>query len=229
MPSIDGDVNSIVHHKGAMYAHVTTPGSSGIYKYHQATEAWNCIIATGSNQEGVSVLPVADRTPDSTIQHLLSLPSGVLQMTTKTNTYEFFNGNIKHVTAGHRSPLRSYHHASGRTAEMFVDGRTFLDGIPAQTKDNIRFRKDTKIRTHEGKLLFVTSNDELVALDVDTSAHVIIAKNVDLFDVVPDKHILFTSGTDLCLRAMQKTHVIKLDVAPKHIIGCNENTTIICY
>ena len=203
-PSIDGVVNTVIAHGGFFYAHVTGKGVSGVYKLKNLE--WICIVGTAGNASGKCTRDALDCEESNTIKKLFEHRDGTLCFNTAEKVFKIEDGSVKEIKM---ELVKDYHYTENdereyTEAKITSAGEMYLgDRIAKSNDQSIRFRDSAKVRTHEGKLLFITHRNALVALDVTTASHVTIAPRVEAFDVAPEHYITYAVGRQVHLRTPQ--------------------------
>lgn len=200
-PAIDGTVNTVIAYRGSFYAHAIGNGVSGVYKLKNS--GWACVIGTAGNTHGKSTRDTLDREGPSTIKRLFEHRDGSLCFNTAQGVFKIEEGSVREVKM---DLMKDYHYVENDElgsveAKITSQGEMYLGNRIAKSNDqSIRFRDSAKVRTHEGKLLFITHRGALVALDVTAASHVTIAPRAEAFDVVPGHYITYAVGRQVHLR-----------------------------
>ena len=190
--TLPGDVNCIVVHEGCLYAHVTSDGISGVYKLR---DTWKCIMPTGSNNAR-NAQPEFDTSASTSISKLFTHCDGYLCFSTPQTAFRLSDdGRVDKVKM---EAVKDYHFSGRNVAKMNKAGNIYLDDVIARSNDrSVTFRSNTRVRAYEDNLMFATHERSLVMLDVNTSSHAVVAKNISAFDVVDQAFIVYTSGRDV--------------------------------
>ena len=190
--TLPGDVNCIVVHEGCLYAHVTSDGISGVYKLR---DTWKCIMPTGSNSAR-NAQPEFDTSANTSISKLFTHQDGYLCFSTPQTVFKLDdNGRVSKVKM---EAVKDYHFSGRNVAKMNKAGNIYLDDVVARSNDrSVAFRSNTRVRAYEDNLMFATHERSLVVLDVSTSSHTVVAKNISAFDVVDQAFIVYASNRDV--------------------------------
>lgn len=200
-PTINGVVNTIAMHGGSFYAHTVGKGVSGIYKLKDSK--WICIIGTANNTSGKHHLETLDTSEVTSVRKIFVHQDGSLCFNTGEKVFRIKDNRAKEIKV---EMVRDYHAAEDTIAKITKRGEMYLgDSIARSNDPSIRFRDNAKIRAYEGKLLFITYQGKLVALNVPAASHVTISPRVEAFDVSPDHYIAYSTDRKVILRTPQGT------------------------